>query len=85
MPTFNLTQQQYESLIALAQRSTVQPDGSIDQAKAQELQSYLREIEEAELKDVTKEIMIGETKVVLVDMKGPGSPDKGMRGPFMGK
>lgn len=45
MTTFNLTQQNYEALIALAQRSTVCPDGSIDQAKAQELQQYLEEIE----------------------------------------
>jgi len=47
MPNLTLTQQNYEALIALAQRSTVQPDGSIDQTKAQELQGYLREIEKA--------------------------------------
>ena len=47
MATFTLTQQQYESIIALAQRSTYCPDGSVDQARAQELDSYLREIEEA--------------------------------------
>jgi hypothetical protein len=47
MPTFHLTQQQYTALIALAQRSTIQPDGSVNEAASQELQNYLREIEEA--------------------------------------
>jgi hypothetical protein len=42
-----LAQQQYEALIALAQRSTIQPDGSVNVAKAQELQNYLSEIERA--------------------------------------
>ena len=47
MATFNLTQEQYTALIALAQRSTWLPDGSVNVAKAQELQNYLKEIEEA--------------------------------------
>lgn len=47
MPTLNLTQQQYEALIALAQRSTWCADGSVNEAKAQELQNYLCEIEKA--------------------------------------
>ena len=47
MTTFNLTQEQYTAIIALAQRSTIQPDGSVNEAKAQELQNYLKEIEEA--------------------------------------
>lgn len=47
MATFTLSQEQYESLIALAQASTVNPDGSINQDKALVLDAALRDIESA--------------------------------------
>lgn len=43
--TLTLSQEQYEALIALAQRSTVDPDGSLNQDRALALQAFLADIE----------------------------------------
>lgn len=40
-----LSQEQYEALIALAQRGTVDPDGSMNQERAVGLDTFLRDIE----------------------------------------
>lgn len=40
-----LTQEQYEALIALAQRSTTDPDGSTNQVRAIDLNKFLADIE----------------------------------------
>jgi hypothetical protein len=45
MATFNLTQEEYEALIALARRGTRSHDGRIDQSAALQLESFLRQIE----------------------------------------
>lgn len=46
MPNFTLTQEEYEALIALAQKSTVNPDGSVNQQQAVVLNNYLKQIEQ---------------------------------------
>jgi hypothetical protein len=43
--TFELDQQQYEALIALAAEGTKLPDGSVDAEKARQLDEFLRSIE----------------------------------------
>lgn len=45
--TFTLTQEQYEALIALAQRGTIQSDGSVNQDRSLALDSFLKSIETA--------------------------------------
>lgn len=40
-----LTQEQYEALLALAQRGTVDPDGSMNQERALALDAFLKNIE----------------------------------------
>ena len=47
MATFTLTQEDYEALISLAQRGTINPDGSRDQQRALVLDSFLKGIEKA--------------------------------------
>lgn len=42
---FQLSQEAYEALIALAQRGTVDPDGSTNQERALTLEAFLRDIE----------------------------------------
>ena len=44
---FTLTQEQYESLVALAKEGTLHDDGTIDQEQARKLDEWLRLIEEA--------------------------------------
>lgn len=44
---FTLSTEQYEALISLAQRSTVNPDGSVNQQQAVVLQNFLNSIEAA--------------------------------------
>ncbi len=47
----------------------------------------IAKVPEAELLQVTTEILLGTTKAYRVDFRGPGGPSAagGMRGPFMGK
>ena len=40
-----LTQEQYEALVALAQRGAVDPDGSMNQDRALSLDAFLKDIE----------------------------------------
>jgi hypothetical protein len=42
-----LSQEQYEALVALAQRSTVDPDGSLNQERSLTLQRFLTDLEKA--------------------------------------
>lgn len=44
--TINVTQEEYEALIALARRGTIQADGSVDEAKAHDLDNWLRRLEQ---------------------------------------
>lgn len=47
MATFQLSQEDYTALAALAQRGTYRPDGSVDQGRALALDSFLRSLEKA--------------------------------------
>jgi hypothetical protein len=47
MANFTLDQESYEALIALAQRGTYKPDGTIDQQQAMVLDTFLQSIEKA--------------------------------------
>lgn len=47
MPTFSLSQEQYEALLALAQRGTLNPDGTVNQQQAIVLDAFLVDIEKA--------------------------------------
>ncbi len=42
-------------------------------------------VTEAELPTVTTELLVGTTKAVRVDFRGPGGKGRGMAGPFSGK
>ena len=42
------------------------------------------EVTEAELPAVTTELMLGTTKAIRVDFRGPGGQGRGMAGPFSG-
>jgi hypothetical protein len=45
MATFTLSQEEYEALIALARRGTFDSRGCVDQLKALQLDSFLKQIE----------------------------------------
>ena len=45
MANLTITQEEYEALVSLAQRGTTNPDGSIDQERALNLNAFLRNIE----------------------------------------
>jgi hypothetical protein len=44
-PTFTLTQQEYEALIALARNGTKTSDGQVDEEKARRLDAFLKSLE----------------------------------------
>lgn len=46
MATFNLSQEDYEALVALARKGTINADGSVDQGAALALDTFLRSLEE---------------------------------------
>lgn len=45
----------------------------------------IAEVTEAELPAVTTELLVGTTKAIRVDFRGPGGKGRGMAGPFSGK
>lgn len=47
MATFTLTQEQYEALVAFAQKGTYEHDRQVNQEKALALQAFLADIEQA--------------------------------------
>ena len=47
MATFTLSLEQYEALVAFAQKGTFDPNGCVNQQKALNLQAFLQDIEQA--------------------------------------